>query len=304
MVDLHLHSNRSDGTDDPGRIPALAHAHGLAGIALTDHDTISGNDEFLAAAHALGVTAMAGVEISAAYVNPESQRAGDGEMHILGYFPRWDAAAADVLTPLAAMRDNRHVRNPLIIDRLRAMGLDISYEEVCRHAACDVVGRPHIAAILLHKGYVKSAQEAFDRYIGDHAPAYVAKRIMAQDAAIDMIVRAGGVAVLAHPRTLRIRQARTLTTLLEQLRGYGLAGIEAYYATHMTTETEQYCALAARLNLLVTGGSDFHGAHKPELKLGTGFGNLRVPDECFTGILQRAQIAEYIEHPKPLTFDP
>jgi predicted metal-dependent phosphoesterase TrpH len=296
MVDLHLHSNCSDGTYDPGRIPALAHAHGLAGIALTDHDTISGNDEFLVAARALGVPAVAGVEISAEYVNPESQRAEDGEMHILGYFPRWDAAAEEVLTPLAVIRDNRHERNPLIIDRLRAMGLDISYEEVCRHAACDVVGRPHIAAILLHKGYVKSAQEAFDRYIGDHAPAYVAKRIMAQETAIAMIVRAGGVAVLAHPRTLRIKQARTLIALLEQLRGYGLAGIEAYYAAHTVAETEQYGALAARLDLLVTGGSDFHGAHKPELKLGSGFGNLCVPDACFSAIMQYAPIAERIEH--------
>ncbi|MCX7001852.1 MAG: PHP domain-containing protein, partial [bacterium] len=203
MVDLHVHSNCSDGTCEPGQLPQLAQALGLAGIALTDHDTTIGNDEFLAAARALGMPAMAGVEISADYINPDSQRADDCAMHILGYFPRWDAATPAKLTPLATMRDNRHERNPLILDRLRAMGVAISYEDVCRHAACDVVGRPHIAAMLLHKGYVKSIQEAFDRYIGDQAPAYVPKRILPQRTAIEMIVQAGGVAVLAHPRTLR-----------------------------------------------------------------------------------------------------
>jgi len=289
MVDLHVHSNCSDGTYDPGQLPQLAQALGLAGIALTDHDTISGNDEFLAAARALGVPALAGVEISAEYVNPDSRRADDGEMHILGYFPRWDTATTARLTPLATMRDNRHERNPLILDRLRAMGVAISYDDVCRHAACDVVGRPHIAAVLMHKGYVKSIQEAFDRYIGDHAPAYVPKRILPQRTAIEMIAAAGGIAVMAHPRTLRIKNIRTLSAVLEQLRAYGLAGIEVYYAAHTAHESEQYCALAARLGLLVTGGSDFHGTHKPELKLGCGFGNLRVPDECFTKIMQYEQ---------------
>jgi len=288
MVDLHVHSNCSDGTCEPGQLPQLAQALGLAGIALTDHDTTIGNDEFLAAARALGMPAIAGVEISADYINPDSQRADDGEMHILGYFPRWDAATPAKLTPLATMRDNRHERNPLILDRLRAMGVAISYEDVCRHAACDVVGRPHIAAMLLHKGYVKSIQEAFDRYIGDQAPAYVPKRILPQRTAIEMIVQAGGVAVLAHPRTLRIKNMRTLATLLEHLCACGLGGIEVYYAAHTVPESEQYCALAARLGLLITGGSDFHGAHKPELKLGCGFGNLRVPDACFTTLMHPA----------------
>ncbi len=291
MVDLHVHSNCSDGTYDPGQLPQLAQTLGLAGLALTDHDTISGNDEFLAAARALGMPALAGVEISAAYVNPDSQRADDGEMHILGYFPRWDAATTTNLTPLATMRDNRHERNPLIIERLRALGVAISYEDVCRHAACDVVGRPHIAAVLLHKGYVKSVQEAFDRFIGDHAPAYVPKRILPQRTAIEMIVHAGGVAVLAHPRTLRLKNPRSLASLLEHLCACGLGGIEVYYAAHTAGESEQYCALAARLGLLITGGSDFHGAHKPELALGRGFGNLCVPDECFTSILHHQQPA-------------
>jgi predicted metal-dependent phosphoesterase TrpH len=292
MVDLHTHSCCSDGTCTPEQIVHMAAHTGLHGVALTDHDTVDGNDTFVAAGRAAGLPALAGVEISAEYVNPETGRAGDGEMHILGYFPAWSPDTVAALAPLAEIRRNRAERNPKIIARLRELGFDISYDEVQRLADNNVVGRPHIAAVMLKKGFVRSTKAAFDRYLGRAAPAYVAKEIFAPQRAVGLIAEAGGVAVLAHPRMLGISSAEMLRNCVARLVEYGLAGIEVYYTVHLRTHVEQYRALARAFDLVMTGGSDFHGRNKPDIRLGTALGSLHVPDECLAQLLARTDVTK------------
>jgi predicted metal-dependent phosphoesterase TrpH len=289
MVDLHTHSCCSDGTCTPTQIVHMAAHLGLRGVALTDHDTVAGNDEFVAAGREAGIPAVAGVEISAQYVNPETGRSDDGEMHILGYFPAWTTMTAAALAPLAVIRRNREERNPKIVARLQDLGFDITYDEVKALAATTtVVGRPHIAAVMVQKGFVHSTDEAFKRFLGHSAEAYVAKEIFSQETAVRMIADAGGIPVLAHPRMLGITCAATLHTCVKTLVSYGLGGIEIYYTVHLRSQVEQYRALARTFGLLVTGGSDFHGRHKPDIKLGTALGNLHVPDECLDALRARA----------------
>jgi len=295
MVDLHTHSTCSDGTVSPAGIVDEAARVGLHAVALTDHDTIEGNASFLTAAASCGIRAVAGVEISAEFIHPENRGGAgdDGELHILGFFAAWSDAAAAALAPLAEIRRNREERNPQIVRKLQDLGCAITYDEVVRHAGNDVVGRPHIAAVMLEKGFVRSTQAAFDRYLGRDAAAFVSKRIFAPDRAIGLIATAGGLPVLAHPRTLDIRTDEAFRRLLSPLIGCGLRGIEAYYPVHEPRDTARYCAYAAEFDLLVTGGSDFHGANKPDIALGKGFGRLAVPDVCFDALCA----AHLLAHP-------
>lgn len=286
MVDLHVHSTHSDGTLSPTQLVEEAMWAGLAALALTDHDTISGNDEFLAAAAARGLAVIAGVEISAQYENPEPDGSRDGEMHILGYFPTWNTSTAERLAPLSHIRSGRNERNPKIIARLRELGCELSYAEVAEHAGNEVVGRPHIAAVLVAKGYAKNSQDAFNRFLAKGAPAYVPKAIFPQREAVQLIAQAGGIPVLAHPKLLGITSVKLLEQLVESLIDAGLRGIEVYYSTHQPAEIECYRAIAHRYGLLITGGSDFHGANKPRIQLGRGFGSLNVPDSCATALLE------------------
>jgi len=285
MVDLHVHSTHSDGTLTPARLVEEAMWAGLTALALTDHDTISGNDEFLAAGAARGLHVIAGVEISAQYENPELDGSRDGEMHILGYFPHWNPATAAKLAPLSRIRSARNERNPKIIARLQTLGCNLSYDEVVALAGNEVVGRPHIAAVLVAKGYAKNSQDAFNRYLAKGAPAYVPKAIFPQRDAVQLIAQAGGLPVLAHPKLLGITSIKLLEQIVESLIDAGLRGIEAYYSSHQPADVECYLAIAQRYGLLVTGGSDFHGANKPRIQLGRGFGSLNVPDSCARALL-------------------
>lgn len=291
MVDLHIHSTHSDGTLTPAQLVEEAMWAGLSALALTDHDTVSGNDEFLAAGRERGLSVIAGVEISAEYENPEGDGSRDGEMHILGYFPSWSGATAEQLAPLAQVRMGRNERNPKIIERLRALGCEIAYDEVVAHAGNEVVGRPHIAAVLVAKGYARDTQDAFNRYLGRDAPAYVPKAIFTQKEAVQLIVRAGGIPVLAHPKLLGITSVKLLEKVVEKLCEYGLRGIEAYYSTHQACDVENYLRIARRYGLLVTGGSDFHGANKPRIQLGRGFGTLQVPDTCAQALMESCHVS-------------
>ena len=284
MVDLHTHSTFSDGTFTPTELAAAAARAGLTAIALTDHDTIAGNEELLAAAADLPLRAMAGVEISAQYENPETD-GRSGELHILGYFPRWSSATAAAIAPLDAMRQSREERNPQIMARLQDLGFDVTYDEVRALAGNDIVGRPHIAALLVRKGIVREPQQAFDLYIGRHRPAYVPQRVFTPERVLRLIAEADGLAVLAHPSSLKIESAPVLRAFVSQLAAWGLKGIEAYYCTYNVNDSNTYTKLARENNLVVTGGTDFHGANKPDIKLGRGFGGLNTPDACFDSLL-------------------
>lgn len=264
-IDLHLHTTHSDGSLRPSDVLALAKQANVTTLALTDHDITTGIPEAFAAGETLGIEVIPGVEISAFD--------GKGEIHILGYGIQWQDVRFN--ERLKTLRASRHRRNPLIIERLRESGLDITYEEVQVLAGTESVGRPHIAQLLMLKKYVASAKEAFDRYLAEGKPAYVARDLPTPAEAIGWIREAKGVAVLAHPTWVKI-PTEGLPNLISSLKESGLGGIEVYYSTHSQSDTNRYLALSKKLDLVVTGGSDFHGLTKPDIAVGTGRGGLSV----------------------------
>jgi 3',5'-nucleoside bisphosphate phosphatase len=276
-IDLHLHTTHSDGSLSPGEVLHLAHKAGVTALAVTDHDIVSGIPEAIETGAELGIEVIPGVEISS--------RVGTSELHILGYFLQWQDP--ELNQRLATLRASRHRRNPQIIERLRALGLDVTYEEVRALAGTDSVGRPHIARILMDKKYVTSAKDAFDRYLADGRPAYVARELPKPEEAIAWIKAAGGVAVLAHPTWAKV-SGEGLNALLTNLKAEGLGGIEVHYSTHTKRQTREYLDLAKRLNLLITGGSDFHGITKPDIEVGTGRGGLKVSEKLLEPLKQAA----------------
>jgi hypothetical protein len=275
-IDLHTHSSASDGTLSPADLMKYAQAKGLEAIALTDHDTVEGLEEAIAAATSIGFEVVPGVEISAEY--PEAT------LHILGYY--MDFRNTQFLKSLAVLQDARANRNPKIVRKLQQMGLNISYEEIQQEAGGGQVGRPHFAQVLLKKGYVKTPQEAFDRYLKKGAPAYEEKFRFPVKDAITMIVDAGGIPVLSHPFTLNCN-GRELESNIEAWKAYGLQGIEAYYSEHDALQTKIYLELTRRYGLVITGGSDFHGETVKGISLGTGKGNLNIPYSILEGLKKK-----------------
>lgn len=276
-IDLHLHTTHSDGSLRPSEVLALAKAASVTALAITDHDITSGLSEAIASGEALGIEVVPGVEISSFD--------GRSELHILGYFVDWQDPTFN--NRLASLRASRHRRNPLIVERLRTAGLEVTYEEVRTLAGTDAVGRPHIAQLLMKKRYVTSAKEAFDRYLAEGRPAYVARELPTPAEAISWIREAKGLAVLAHPTWVKAAGSE-LAVCIAELKDQGLAGIEAHYSTHTKAQTAAYLDLSRQFNLLVTGGSDFHGMTKPDIAVGTGRGDLKVKPDLLTAMKEAA----------------
>jgi len=277
-----MHSTHSDGTDTPRRLVELAKEAGLEAMALTDHDTTTGLAEAKAAGKELGVNVISGVEITCEY--------GGKSMDMLGYC--FDSGADELQEKLARIQEGRRERNLEIIGKLQALGHDISYEEVVAEAdKADgkIVGRPHFATVMIRKGIVTERQEAFDKFLAEGGAAYVPKLAVSPAECVEMLQAAGGLAVLAHPKLIRFPKDKTIRDLLTDLKAAGLAGIECYYSLHSEEETAQYLELAREFDLLVTGGSDYHGGNKPEIKVGTGMGNLQIPISCAEGLLNAAR---------------
>jgi predicted metal-dependent phosphoesterase TrpH len=275
-LDLHLHTTFSDGSLGPAGVLALAKEANLEAVAVTDHDTVAGLPEALAAGTSMGIEIIPGIEISSRWET--------GELHILGYFLDWKDPVLQ--SHLARFRKARHARNPRIIAKLNEAGLEISYDEVKTLARTDAVGRPHIARVLMQKGIVGSAKEAFDRYLAEGAAAYVPRELPEPAEAMAIIKAAGGVAILAHPSW--VDRSESIYKICDRLKGFGLAGIEVYYSTHRPEQTAYYLEVARRLDLLVTGGSDFHGVTKPDIDVGIGRGNLHVPGRLLEPLRQAA----------------
>lgn len=266
LIDLHVHTKASDGTMTPAEVVAHAMEKGLQAISITDHDTVDGVDEATIAGRKSGLEVVPGVEVSVDYHN--------GEMHILGYY--LDVHNPELQKSLDLLLQYRDERNPRMVEKLRSLGFDITMDEVVEAAAGGVVGRPHFAAVMKKKGYVNSFDQAFDWYLGTGKAAYVKKERLTPREGIELIKAAGGIPVLAHPKYLKVDNNR-LYSLVTELKGYGLQGIEVFYTTHTPAETQLYLDVAAANSLLVTGGSDFHGKNKPDIEIGTGEGQLAVP---------------------------
>lgn len=267
IVDLHSHSTASDGSETPTRLVELALEAGLRCLALTDHDTLGGLDEAIAAAAGTGLELIPGLELSLQYDR--------GGMHLIVL---WLGPGTGPLQDrLAELRASRNERNARIADILTSIGLPITLEEIEEEAHGGSVGRPHIAAVMMARGYVPDIRTAFDLWLGAGRPAYVGRKRLDPADAITLARESGGVPVLAHPHTLGITTASEMADLLSDLKRAGLVGLEALYPAYHRHEREGYADLARRFGLLPSGGSDFHGTYKPGLLLGSGYGDLVVP---------------------------
>jgi 3',5'-nucleoside bisphosphate phosphatase len=274
FVDLHSHSTASDGTISPAEVVRLAADSGLSALALTDHDTIGGVGEAAAEAARLGIDFVPGIEISAAFPKP-------GTLHLLGYGVDPNSETLQNLTrTLLAGRDDR---NPKIIARLNQMGVHVTMEEWQNESKGEVLGRPQLAAVLHRKGYVSSIKQAFDKYIGQGAPAYVDKELLSPRRAIEMVLESGGIPVLAHPIQLRTENDAQLERVVKDLIDQGLRGLECIHSDHDAEHVKKYEAMADRFGLIKTGGSDFHGTNKKNINLGVANGR-RIPRQWYENL--------------------
>lgn len=270
-IDLHIHSTASDGQYTPTQLIIMAQKIGLSIIALTDHDTTAGLAEAKQAAQRLGVRLISGIELDTKYPGI------GGNFHILGYgIDSAHPALQELCSDFATQRQERAKR---IFSYLEQYGVCPSRQRVYELAGNGVIGRPHFARAMAEQGLVSNTKEAFDRYLDTPQFQTIDRPKPHPRKAIDMIMQAGGIAVLAHPSQLKLGDD-ALNDLLVELKSCGLGGIECYYSTHSQEQTVQYIALADQLGLYITGGSDFHGEKvKPQIELGYGInGSLHIPN--------------------------
>ena len=277
QVDLHVHSNKSDGTFTPTQLVDYALQKGLAAFALTDHDTTEGLDEALFYAEGKPVEVIPGIEFSTEYEKKD--------VHVVGLYIRYDAPVFQ--SHLQAFVNSRVNRNIKMCKNLQSAGIDITFEKLCEENPGAVITRAHYAAYLFNHGYVADRAEAFAKYVGDDCPYYVPREKVTPSQAVDLILQAGGVPILAHPPLYHMEKER-LDSLVGQLTEDGLMGIETIYSSYSAQEERDMFRLAKKYDLLPSGGSDFHGENKPGLDLGCGYGKLFVPEEILTNIKNAA----------------
>ena len=270
-IDLHTHSTFSDGTFTPLQLVKYAEEKGLKAFAITDHDTTEGIKE--AKSIETNVEVISGVEISTRYDKKE--------IHIVGLYVNENDA--DLNKQLKYYREKRVTRNFEILEKLNSLGVDITIDDVKESCTGDVISRAHIAKALVSKGFVGSYTEAFDRYLGDNKCAYVPRETLNYEESMELITKAGGVPVLAHPLLYKMSDTN-LENMMVKLRQKGLKSVEVYYSTHSNSDTQHVMAMANRVGLIYSGGSDFHGATKPKIDMGTGMGKLAVPYEILEKI--------------------
>ena len=265
FVDLHVHSNASDGTLSPSKVVALAVEKGLCAIALTDHDTIEGIPEALAAAENQPLEIIPGIELSCAYL--------EEEIHILGLYV--DLSDEKFRAETNQLKGIRIKRNEEIINRFQNAGINITLEEVRAGNPNTVITRAHFARILLEKGYVKSMDQAFKHYLSYNGPYCPRKEKITPEHAMNILKDCNASPVLAHPYQYHLGDKKT-EELVSYLKSLGLQGLEVYHSSNNQYESGKLKKLANKYGLFPTGGSDFHGSNKPDIELGTGRGGLRI----------------------------
>ncbi|HEY6629212.1 MAG TPA: PHP domain-containing protein, partial [Acidimicrobiia bacterium] len=267
-VDLHSHSTASDGSEKPAALVEQAMEVGLTALALTDHDTLDGIADASTAAATAGLELIPGTELSLEY--------DQGGMHLVVLW--LDSGRGPLQDHLEELRKGRNHRNELMADRLTELGMPVTVEEILEEGGAGSIGRPHIAAVMMRKGYVETIEEAFELWLTSGKPAYVERPRLTPEEAIRLARESGAVPIVAHPHTLGINRAHEMADLLTRLIAAGLVGLEAFCASYRRHEREGYADLARRFGLIPSGGSDYHGTYKPGLSLGTGYGDLVVPD--------------------------
>ncbi len=278
MLDLHCHSTASDGSATPRELIALAQAEKISALALTDHDTLAGLPEFLEAGRMAGITAIPGIELSAREENRH-------EFHFLGLFI--DAEAKSLQEFCRRTQRHRQKRNYQILEHLPSLNYHLTLSEVETECPGEVIGRPHIAAALVRKGYFQNHKQAFQKLLGRGCPGYIARQVPTAAECISAIHRAGGLAIWAHPFTRKNLTLRNFRNTVQFLRDTGLDGIEAYYPLHTAPQTQKACQVAAECDLVVSGGSDYHGSYFPNLRLGVAYGQFAVPPDLLPALRER-----------------
>jgi len=266
-IDLHLHTNCSDGLTPPDKLLELVRRAGLSAFAVADHDTTAGYEQVRSLLEESDPELLPGVELSCS-----SEK---GDLHVLAYL--FDPEAQPLREALEQFQKNRMSRGRMIVEKLNALGIDITYEDVLEVADGAAVGRPHVAEAMFRHKAIATYDDAFRRYIGDRGPAFVPKKNFTPPEAIAMIHRAGGLAVLAHP------MIDGAVERIEELAALGLDGIEAYHPDHSAGDRDRLKETARRLRLVWTGGSDFHGRSG---RCGT-VGSEAVPIECLEELKER-----------------
>lgn len=269
IIDLHTHSYFSDGTYSPEELILLAKEQGLCALALTDHDTIEGIEQYMIAGKEHGIETIPGIELAAQW-----GRFHQPELHIVGL--GFDPKATIWAEQMDSFVQNRTIRNIKMAEQLTEIGLPITLEEVAENAGGEIVTRAHFASVLLKKGYIRTRDEAFSKYLSQGRPGYVSKILPTPASCIQTIHSAGGISILAHPTLYNLAQDQ-LDALCEELLPLGLDGIECFYSTFTPSQRKNMMKLANKHHLYPSGGSDFHGKNKPLIRLGSGRGNLSIP---------------------------
>lgn len=270
-IDLHVHSVCSDGTCTPEELVDLAIDHDLVAFALTDHDTVDGVERAMKAGEKRHIQVIPGVELSCEYTISPSRKK---EIHILGYNLDWNQPELrDTLEAVAKERDDR---NRKMCENLNQAGFPIDYDSLVDRFGNTILTRAHFARFLLEKGAIPSIDSAFKKILAQDGPYFVMRKYLTPKRGIELIKGAGGIPVLAHPLLYKM-SVTELHNLLSELKEYGLQGIEAMYSRNRGNDEAFVRKLADEYGLFITGGTDFHGANKPDLEIGSGEGNLRVP---------------------------
>lgn len=281
LIDLHIHSTASDGSFTPSEVVMLAKKQGLCALSLTDHDTLAGLDEAEKKARELSIEFIRGCELSAKYL--------DTDVHVLGlYVPKDKAFLQDLEKELAVFIERRNTRNKKIVAKLQEHHINISLEDVEKEAGGNVIARPHFANVLIQKGIVASTKEAFDKYLAKGKLAFVEREVISPHHAVSLLKEARAVPVLAHSKLIKCTEQEYFN-LIEELIPLGLKGLEVYHSVHSFEDERYYLGVAQKYKLCISGGSDFHGKSKPDIKIGTGRGSLRVPACILDGIKNAAQ---------------
>lgn len=283
-IDLHTHSNRSDGTFTPAQVVEQAFDMGLYAVALTDHDTADGLAEARRRANALGSRRpfefIPGIELSVSYM--------EKELHIVGLY--LDTDSPEFAAALAALQRNRDARNEKMVRIMQRSGIDITLEKLRQDQGDGVLTRANFASYLLHTGVIASIQEGFDKYLDTGKPFYVPRQYMSPASAIELIHSVHGLAVLAHPLLYHFTDS-TLDAAVAHLAGLGLDGLETWYSMNTGYDLQRMKKLADKYGLVYSGGSDFHGSNKPHIKLGRGRGRLHIPADSL--LPQKAALQKY-----------
>lgn len=283
-IDLHIHSVYSDGTHTPAELVRFAHQRGIQAISITDHDTIDGIAEAAEAARGTGITTISGIELS---VQHKSRN-----LHILGYL--FDFQNERFKRQIQILQEARNTRNRDIVKKLNSCGIALDIEEIESISKTGQTGRPHIARALCRRGVVKNFDEAFTRYLKKGAAAYVSRFVYGAAEALEMIRENGGISVLAHPLQIDSSPLE-ISRVVGELVEYGLDGLELYYPTHSAKARRNLKKIAKRYDLVLTGGSDYHGAIRPGTELAGGK-NVHVPAELVDTMLDRqARLAQRLK---------